>query len=174
MIHRTYNQGFTLVELMVSVALFAIIVVAASSGLVASVARERSVRAEVALQKSMYTFLDQLESEVHLARRIGCGSLEANCLAGGDTLVLENQDLSVVAYTLSDNEITRTVDGGTPVTALASFGGSIDDWTVYVRGAGVGNSDQYSLAVSVSGIASTDKALMASRYITPYALDTND
>lgn len=169
-----HKQGFTLVELMVSVALFAIVVVAASSGLVASVARERSVRAEVALQKSMYTFLDQLESEIHLANRIGCGALESSCPLGGDVLVFETGAAQAVEYTLSTGEIVRTVDDGSPVAALASFGGTVTEWNVYVRGAGAGSDNQYSLAISIVGVASTGKTISASRYITPYALDTND
>ena len=172
------KKGFTLVELMVSTALFALIVLAATSGLVASIARERSVRADVAMQRSMYTFLDELEYEVHLARRVGCGSIEANCPNGGGVLELENATNEIIRYQASGGEVIRSEGAGSSVTALTGGFGSITSLTFYIRAAVAGLVDpenrQYALIITIEGESSTGKIIHGYRYITPYALDVND
>ena len=170
--------GFTLVELMVSIAVFSVIVLAATSGLVASISQERAARAEVTLQSNMYGFLDQLEQEVQFSQRIGCGALEVNCAAGGAVLVIETNQGNVTEYTLTNGQVTRSLDGAVAANALALAGGNITSLEFFVRGAEAGSGDPESnqdvVVVAMSATAAGGRPLHAFRYIVPYTWDIYD
>ncbi len=176
-IKKTNQKGFTLVEVLVAISLFLLIITVVLGGLVSGVARERESRFKTLLQSEMYTFLDRLEREVHLAQRIGCGSLEKNCTDGGPVFVLEDVNGDIISYELVDGEVLRSVNDGTPVVAASGFGGSIQELTFFVRGAILGLSEpatnQHLVLVTMNSALSSGGEVYAFRYITLYSLDVN-
>lgn len=123
--HRRLMPGFTLVEVLVSTALFAVIVVSVTSLFKLSIDAQREAMSVQNTQESLKYFLEMTAKEIRMAQRDGgvCDDVDDNKVfkinqsGGSDTLYFKNYYGECVSYYIDadENTITRfTVRRYTP------------------------------------------------------------
>lgn len=148
------KKGFTLVEMLVAVALFAVVMTVSVSALLALVEANRKAQAIQSVISNLNIALDGMVRQIRMGSQYHCGTASqynnlsllaspSNCTAGGTLISFEpfggNASVSndQWAYWISDNRLYRRSNPGTgsvvvPITAPEV---RIDSFTVYVTGA---------------------------------------
>lgn len=148
------KNGFTLVEMLVAVALFAVVMTVSVSALLALVDANRKAQAIQSVISNLNIALDGMVRQIRMGSRYHCGTASqssnlallasaANCTAGGTLIAFEpfagnaTNSSDQWAYWLSNNRLYRRSNPGSgsvvvPITAPEV---RIDSFTVYVTGA---------------------------------------
>ncbi|HEV8677654.1 MAG TPA: type II secretion system protein [Candidatus Paceibacterota bacterium] len=183
-------RGFTLIELMVSVAIFAIIMVISLGALLSIAAANRKAETIASVMNNLNFAVEGMTRSIRTGYDYHCGTVTGgDCTSGGTYFKFTAQDGSQVVYAYANDAancgqtgavmgcIMRSTDGGTtylPITAPeviitnASTGTGL---TFYLRGSTLGNlgdNVQPNVVITVTGyiqISATQK--------TPFALQTS-
>lgn len=143
------SRGFTLVELIVSVGLFAIVMLVAVGALLALTGANRKAQALQSVMNNLNIALDGMVRSIRMGSNYHCGSAGGittvqNCPTTGDTLFafepfggdsgLPN-DQWIYFYDASDKRIYKSVNGTIlNASALTSPEVTIDNMRFYVQG----------------------------------------
>ena len=165
------KKGFTLIELMVSVAIFTVVMMLALSSLLSISAAERKAETLKSVMSNLNFALESMSRTIRNGCNYHCGTSGSgpqNCGSSGDAggstgqtyLSLVSVDGNSVAYCLDAGTLKRQITSGAistncsdttsflPMTAPEV---SITDLSFYVKGAPVGDGIQPKVTVTLSG-----------------------
>ena len=171
MIQKT--KGFTLIEMLVSTAIFTVVMVIALGALLAMSESDRKAQTLKAVINNLNFSLDSISRAVRTGNGYHCGSSSGgDCAAypGGTSFYFTTADGAPTAYRL-ENSVTdinaavvcsqpvtagclaRSTDGGTTWAAVTAPEVIITNLSFYLRGSGVGSADsvQPKLTILMSG-----------------------
>ena len=142
------KRGFTLVEMIVAVALFAVVMLVAVGALLSLVAANRKAQALQSVMNNLDITLDGMSRAIRMGSNFHCGTENvtvlplptADCAAAGDTVfAFEPYGNSsadppwVYTFNSSTHRIEKQVNGGTSV-AITAPEVTIDDMRFYTVG----------------------------------------
>lgn len=162
--HRTQESGFTLVEMIVAVGLFAIVMTVCTDVLLSLVNANRKAQALQLVMNNLNISLDGMVRSVREGTVYHCGTggganmSPADCTNGDTTFAFEpygnrTSDQPWI-YTFTNGRIYKSINGlpAIPITAPEV---SIDDMRFYVVGSTVGDSTQPRVLIEIKGSAGT-------------------
>lgn len=159
-----YNtvRGFTLIEMMVSVALFSIVMLVGLSALLTLVNENKRAQALNSVITDLNFTLESMARTIRVGNQYGCPSTGTNCVSGGDTLVLRapiDNSFRNIRYVFNDSgergRIQRSVNGSNFVD-ITSSNVDIEVFSFYVFGAAPGDTEQPRVMMVLSGKAAVD------------------
>jgi len=101
------NNGFTIIELLVSIGLFGVVVTIAVGGFVQALRTQRQASALIAAANNVSLALEQIAREV----RTGFNFCPSASSCSENEIVFTNANLETVTYKLADGAIERRVEG---------------------------------------------------------------
>src|SRR3569623_1621881 len=187
---RTAQKGFTLIEIMVSVAIFAIIMVMALGALLSVSAADRKSESLSSVMNNLNFALESMTRAIRTGYDYHCGTTTGgDCTTGGTLLKFTSQDNKAVIYAYDNSSacgqtgtvkgcILRSPDGGVsylPITSpeviitnAASTGSGLE---LYLRGSSHGTSGDDSLPNVI--ITLTGYVQLTATQKTPFSLQTS-
>lgn len=174
MLEKSTQKGFTLIEMMVSIALFSVVMLIATTSLLALVDANRKAQALHSVMENLNIATDGMVRSIRMGTTYHCGSAgimtePRNCTNNGSDLIAfepygGNKDLSgdqrVYWFGTDENGIGRlylSLDGGAtgyPVTAPEV---DLERVRFYVSGAQESGVRQPRVVIVLSGIANNVK-----------------
>jgi len=135
------NFGFTLIEIMVSVSVFAVIMVISSGSIISVFDANRksqtlrTVMDNVSLTMESMVRNIRFGTNYHCDITVGTRTQPLDCFDanGRDSIEIRSSDGKQIAYSLSSGRIVRTIDGSSPYY-LTSSDMTITDLTFWVYG----------------------------------------
>ncbi len=100
------RKGFTLVEIMVSLTIFSVLIVLATSSFVRALRTERQIAAFIAVNSNVGAFLEQIAREMRTGKDFCING--NNCSA--TSIAFTNADGEKISYCLDDNSIKRSAN----------------------------------------------------------------
>lgn len=176
-ISMPHNRGFTLIEMMVAVALFSVVMTISVGALLALVDANRKAQALQSVMNNLNVALDGMVRNVRMGTAYHCDdalefsknilSTRADCLAGGELLAFEafgnsltdNDDQWV--YWFENGRLYKSEDGRDTALPITAPEVVIDSFRVFVTGAeGVLNvhadTVQPKVVLSIQGTAGAE------------------
>ena len=171
------QRGFTLVEMMVAVALFAVVMTSSVGALLSMVSANRKAQALQSVMNNLNVALDGMVRNVRMGVAYHCGdaietnkttlSTRTDCVSGGELLAFEAFGNSLTdtgdqwVYWFEDGRLYKSEDARDttlPVTAPEII---IDSFQVFVTGAegtlsSSGNTVQPKVVFSIQGTAGSE------------------
>lgn len=148
------HRGYTLLELIVSVGIFSLIMLAVSSAYLTLIKLDRETRAVNDIINNLSFAVDSLGREMRTGHSYDCNPATPatldNCTSGGGSFAFTDSNGRSVEYELSNGQIVATIDSGAPF-ALTDPRIVISDLTFYVRGAQSGDGIQPQTILVIQG-----------------------
>lgn len=165
------QRGFSLIEMVVAVALFAIIMLVAVGALLSLVDANRKARALESVMNNLNVSLDSMVRAMRMATHYNCGGTlipdpgtGADC-ASGSTLFSfapygsdPSEQSERVAYEFQDGRLYRSQDGGLNSIAITAPEVLIEDMRFYTIGTVQGDIVQPKVVIVVKGSAEAENA----------------
>jgi prepilin-type N-terminal cleavage/methylation domain-containing protein len=133
------NKGFTLVELMTSLAVFMVIMTIAMGSVLGIFSANRKAQAESAMMNNLNLAMESMAREMRFGQNYHCGTgtyTTAQSCPSGDTVVsFLSSDGRQMVYRLSGSAIERSSDGGANFVGLTAPEIVIENLKFYVLGA---------------------------------------
>lgn len=164
--NKKLQRGFTLIEIMVSLSVF-IIVMTVSLGSILSIldANEKSQTKKTAMDNLDFA-LESMSRTIRFGVGFYCGTTSTNpppsndcsSVPGGTSFSVQDSNGVLVVYTLSNGQIMKSVNNGTP-NPITSSEVSINRLSFYVfNSAPWPNLSQPRVIISLSGTMGTKTA----------------
>lgn len=147
-------RGYTLIELIIAVGLFALVMVLASGAYLMMISFNRQVQGIVTGIDNLSFALNTMTRGIRTGINYNCGGT-GNCASGASSFSFEDELGRSVSYTLSASTIQKTVDG-VPST-LTDPSVTVSSLTFYASGTerAPGDYEQSRVTISISGALST-------------------
>ncbi|PIR86264.1 hypothetical protein COU13_01895 [Candidatus Kaiserbacteria bacterium CG10_big_fil_rev_8_21_14_0_10_43_70] len=168
------KRGFSLIEMMVAVALFAIVMVISTGALLALIDATRKAQALQSVMNNLNIALDGMVRGIRMGNTYHCGNLGTisdprDCQNGNTFFAFESfggntstiSDQLIYNFTTDSNGIGRvykSVNGGSTWFAITAPEVEIEDLNFYVTGTTVGDDSQPKVVITVRGTAGAEKA----------------
>lgn len=163
------TRGFSLIEMMVAVALFSIVMLISTGALLALISATRKAQALQSVMNNLNIALDGMVRSIRMGTTYHCGNIGTltqprNC-TNGDTLFAfepfggdsaDPSDQWIYWYDASEQRIFKSEDGGANGIAITASEVQIDDMTFYVTGTTPGDTAQPKVVIVVRGTAGAD------------------
>ncbi len=163
------SAGFSLVEMLVAVALFSVVMLISVSTLLALVDANRKAQALQSVMNNLNTAIDGMVRAMRMGSKYHCGNVglysdPRNCT--GDTFIAfeafggnksSGSDQWVYWYDANTKRMYKSVDGGTTALPLTAPEVRIDDAKFYVVGAASGDLEQPKVVLTIHGTAGIEK-----------------
>lgn len=149
------SKGFTLIELIVSIGLFALIMLLSSSAYLLMVGINRQAQGMATGINNLSFALETMTRTIRTGTQYSCDGL-GDCVNGGASFSVKDTDGTTVNYSLSGSSIMRTI-GATSV-ALTDPSVSISSLKFYTFGtptARQGDYQQPRVTIVISGTVSS-------------------
>lgn len=180
---RTRQRGFTIIEMLVAVALFATVMVIASGSLLSLIAANRKAHALQSVMNNLNTTVDSMVRLMRAGSDYQCGTgSNPDCTNGGTQLAFNGNAASGSNQYVyrwappgdtncpnSNGCIRQSTDGGTNWVTVTAPEISITDMKFYVTGARVcqgsnTDQDQPKVVVVIKGIAAAENARISTTF----------
>lgn len=162
---HTQRSGFTLIEMIVSVGLFAAVMLVATGAYLSLISLDRKARATNDLVTNLNFAIDTMEREVRAGNSFACGSGSGtpNCGGtGGTSFTFVNDQGQTVTYRLDSthHSIGQCIGAGACTDgtdqALTDPRISVSNLNFYVSGVGTGDGLQPFVVFNVTGTLTPD------------------
>lgn len=148
-------QGYTLIELIVSVGLFALVMMLASGAYLVMIGVNRHVQGVATGIDNLSFALEAMTRTIRTGSDYGCPSSGMDCTLGGSTFsVIDSSGVNVI-YTLSGGTIIQTRQGN-PVS-LTEPSVNVSSLTFYTFGTVPGDTNQPRVTMVITGTVSSGK-----------------
>lgn len=172
---RPRTSGFSLIEMMVAVALFAIVMLVATGSLLALIDADRKSQALQSVMGNLNIALDGMVRAIRMGSTYHCGggsySTVQDCASSSDlpenhyVLAFEpingnsnsTSDQWVYSYDASAKRLYKSEDGGTSFIAITAPEVTIDEMQFYVVGSTRGDTVQPKVVITIKGTAGAQK-----------------
>ncbi len=162
------SKGFTLIEILVAMALFSVIAVMTVSAYLAIVAANAEAQASATASNSLSFAIESMTRSIRTGTAYSCGAVPnaGNCTAGGSAFTFTDESGQTVTYSLSGAQIKRQV-AGNPADIVSDTSITITALLFYVDGVGA-DSKQPIVRIAISG------TIPGGRKITtiPFSIET--
>ena len=155
------ERGFTLIELMVSLSLFAIVVTVSLGSILGIFDANRKSRSLKAVMTNLNLATEEMSKEMRYGTNYHCGSsgtqsAPQNCASGDTQVSFLSSDNVEISYRLNGTALEKATGSGSfaPVTAPEA---SIDNLAFYVLGAGTGDGLQPKTLIKLKAHAGTGR-----------------
>lgn len=163
-----FHKGFTLVEILVAVALFAIVMTISVGSLLSLVEANRKTQAVQSVMNNLNFALENISRNVRVGSTYHCSTNTSvppdvtspkDCPSGGVLFAFEastgNRTLSTdqVIYRFINGQIEKSSDGGAAFIAVTAPEVTIENFTFYVVGATRSDTEQPRVVMTISGFA---------------------
>lgn len=167
------STGFTLIEMMVAVSIFAIVMVVAAGALLTMIDANRKAQALKTVMDNLNLAIENMSRNVRVGTDYRCGSLSAtppDCPNGGSSVYFETANgnrgdsLDDMAYRYNSplKQLERSTDGGGTWTAITAPEVVIEDLDFYLTGAAGVGSTQPRLLITLRGYAGASERVRTS------------
>lgn len=169
------NKGFSLVEILVSVAIFSVVMLTAAGALLMTIDANQKAQAIQSVMNNLNFALESMSRAIRVGDTYHCGdsgSLAGNqvpgdCVNGSSFFAFERSgDNKTVYYYLSGTQIFREVDAGNAL-AISASEITVTNLKFYVQGASAGSQAQPRVTIVVQGYAGATAKIR-----TPFNLQT--
>lgn len=168
------GKGFTLIEMMVAVTIFAIVMMIGVGALLALVETNRRAQAINSVMNNLNAALESMARSIRVGTTYYCGSSPVppdqatlastnSCASGGVLIAFEASDGDItddsdqVVYRLNGTQLERSLDSGASWVALTAPEVAIESFTVFVVGANsfaeTGDTTQARVLMRILGSA---------------------
>ncbi len=161
------QKGFTLVEMIVSIALFSIVMVVCVTALLALVNANRKAQALQSVMNNLNISLDDMARNIRMGSHYHCSStIDAtthDCPNDVDnqTFIFEHfggsrsdfSDQWIYKYDAPNKRILKSINGGTDYVSITAPEVAIDNMKFYVIGTTIDDTTQPRVTIVVSGTA---------------------
>jgi prepilin-type N-terminal cleavage/methylation domain-containing protein len=158
---KNKKNGFTLVEVMVSVSIFTIVMVSATVAYLNLIALDKQTRSTNDVVDNLSFALDSMARSIRLGTSYDClGGPGGNCPSGGTQgfQFIDSSGTNTVTYLLANGAIatcTNIVCTAASATPLTDSRVTVDKLTFYVRGVGA-DGVQPQVIIVMHGTLATD------------------
>jgi prepilin-type N-terminal cleavage/methylation domain-containing protein len=176
-IDRASEGGFTLVEMIVAVGLFAVVMVICVTTLFALVNANRKAQALQSVMNNLNISLDSMARTIRMGSAYHCGSSAPytgtrDCAAGDTNFVFERYggntsiftDQWFYRYNSTNKQIEKSEDGGTTFYPITAPEVTIDDMTFYTIGTTRSDTVQPKVVIVIKGTAAANNAKTKSSF----------
>lgn len=149
-----YSRGYTLIELIVAVGLFAIVMLLASGAYLTMIGLNRQVQGISAGVDNLAFALESMTRDIRTGSNYSCGGV-GDCASGGSSFSMKNSNGISVSYALSGSAIQKTTNG--VQSALTDPSVTITSLTFYAVGTKTtaqNDTQQARVTIVVSGTVS--------------------
>jgi prepilin-type N-terminal cleavage/methylation domain-containing protein len=149
------SGGYTLVELMIAVGLFAIIMLLCSGAYLMMISLNRQAQTITTGIDNLAFALESMTRSVRTGSAYSCGAFGGDCTSGGTSLSFKNQQGTAVTYALSGTSLIQTV--GSVQSALTDSSVTITSLMFYAYGtkpAAQSDLEQARVTIVVTGTVS--------------------
>lgn len=155
------NKGFTLIELMTAVSIFAIVMVISMGSITGIFEANRKSRTLKTVMANLNLTIESMSKEMRFGKNYHCGTAGSditpqNCPSGATYLSFLSSENEQITYQLSGSSIEKKVNSGAYISVTAPEI-IIDDLTFYVIGSGTGDVLQPKIMMKVKAHAGSDK-----------------
>jgi prepilin-type N-terminal cleavage/methylation domain-containing protein len=168
---NSLQRGFTLIEMIVSVALFSFVMTIAATAYLNLISLERQTRANNDLNTNLSFVTDTMTRAIRTGGKYQCGgSGGSNCPLSPSTVftfVTSDTPSQTITYKLDSYAIDECIDSQ-PCVAVTDPRIVVNALNFYVSGVGSGDSIQPQVVIVIHGSVRAD-----SRHITDFSLQTS-
>ncbi len=164
--HRLLDTGFTLIEMLVSVSIFAIVMLVATGSVFSIVEANKKTHSLKSVMTNLNFALESMSRDIRVGFRYRCDDI-GDCASGGTVFRYKaNRDVDGGGYSADDSsdQIQYSLSGGRLMKQLYSSGQAafpitaeeiqIESMRFYVVGTGVGDG-QPKVLITIRGYAGT-------------------
>lgn len=163
------GSGYTLVELIVAVGLFAFVMLLASGAYLMMIGLNRQVQGIASGIDNLSFALETITRNIRIGTAYKCNGLAADCPLGADNFTFTNDSGVVVKYSLNPTDHTLQKTVGAVTTSLTDPSVTIDKLTFYAFGTLAGDIYQPRVTIIVSGTVSAG----AAKPVQPFTVETS-
>ena len=145
------KRGYTLIELVVAVGLFALVMTLASGAYLLMINLNRQAQAVATGIDNLSFALETMTRTIRTGTVYNCNYI-GDCQYGGSTFSVKDENLVTQVYTLSGGAITQN---GVPLTDSSSGSVTVSSLTFYVSGSTAGDNYQPYVTIIASGTVSS-------------------
>lgn len=154
--------GYTLIELMVAIGLFAIVMTLASGSYIMMISISRQAQGIASGIDNLSFALETMTRDIRTGSNYSCGTAlgMGDCIGGGNSFTFKNEKGDTVKYDLDSSAIAirRTVNNSVESTLTDSSSVVINSLMFYAFGtAPVPNTTQARVTIIIKGTVSPDK-----------------
>jgi prepilin-type N-terminal cleavage/methylation domain-containing protein len=142
-------RGFTLIEMIVSIAIFSTVVLVAVGALLSIISANRKANALRVVMENLNFAVESVARDIRTGNEYSCGGT-GDC-SGAHTLSFLDQDGNSAIYSFSDSSLIRTNDSGS--MSITSPAVIIENVTFSVVGSSPGDELQPRVLMTIEGYA---------------------
>lgn len=163
--HQPHNQGFTLIEVLVSVSIFAIVMFVATGAVFSIVEANKKTHSLKSVMTNLNFALESMARDMRVGTRYSCNdgtdcqsgaekfSYKANRSVDGNGSYDPEDSNDRIEYALSaEGRLTKRISGGSPYPVTAEEI-KIESLRFYVIGAAASDGGQPKVVISIRGYA---------------------
>lgn len=154
------KKGFTLIELMTAVSIFAIVMTISMSSIIGVLDANRKSRSLKTVLNNLNLAVESMSKEMRFGKNYHCGSGTVtepqNCPSGDTLMSFLSSDTTQITYRFNNGAIEKKVDDGAYIAVTAPEI-VIDNLTFFALGAGTDDSLQPKVIVKIKSHAGTGR-----------------
>ncbi len=165
--YQNIKNGYTLLELIVSVGVFSLVMVVVSTAYLTLVDLDRKGRSTTAVVTNLSFAVDSMARAIRTGQNYSC-NFGTNCPSGASRLSFIDENGRTITYTLSNGVVMRECSGsGCPVAGavpLTDASVTVSTLTFRVTGVGTGDGLQPRVTFSMRGVMSAGPKQSSSEF----------
>jgi type II secretory pathway pseudopilin PulG len=176
-VYRTSSGGYTLIELLVSLGVFAFVVLIAASAYLSFIAYNREAQTSATIINSLSFSIDRMARDIRTGENYACPG--GTCSSSGVTsLTFTDTAGCTVTYARSGTAVNRSVTGGgacddEPEGAITDPTVTVSSLLFYVRGLDSGDDTQPIATMVIKGTACVPNTDCTGNGLIPFDIQTS-
>ncbi len=157
---RTPHHGYTLIELLVSLGIFSVVMLAATAAYLSFISYNRQAQATSTIIHSLAYSIDSMARDLRTGDRYTCsgGCPSGSTVGSTEQITFTDANNCTVTYATANSAIVRSEDSGTGCTVESNLpitdpGVVVQKLLFFVRGTTAGDPIQPMITLVISGYA---------------------